>query len=207
MPQTARPTLEQVARHCGVSTATVSKVLNHRPDVAPTTRTQVEAALEQMGYVPSTGPRTVNALHEVHVVVNTVLNAYVMQALDGILSAAASERVEILVDSLDAHGEPSGAPLSQRWCEHAVRRGRAGVILVTAEMSPEQRRRLESLGIAVVAVDPVDPLDDGLVSIGGANFTGGVQAAGHLIELGHTRFGFAGAIIDRLPGASAFTGS
>ena len=40
-----RATLKVVARTAGVSTATASKVLNHRPDVAADTRERVEAAL------------------------------------------------------------------------------------------------------------------------------------------------------------------
>ena len=52
-----RATLKVVARAAGVSTATASKVLNHRPDVAPDTRERVEAALREHGYEPTTGPR------------------------------------------------------------------------------------------------------------------------------------------------------
>ena len=44
------PTLAEIARAAGVSTPTVSKVLNGRSDVAPATRARVEELLHEHGY-------------------------------------------------------------------------------------------------------------------------------------------------------------
>lgn len=65
-----------------------------------------------MAYVPTTGPRNLNALKEVHVVFNTVTNMYVMQVLGGVLSAATDEGVEVFVDSLAMEGEEKSTALS-----------------------------------------------------------------------------------------------
>ena len=46
-------TIKDIARICKVSTQTVSRVLNNRVDVAPTTRTTVEQAIAELGYEPS----------------------------------------------------------------------------------------------------------------------------------------------------------
>ncbi|MEU4172156.1 LacI family DNA-binding transcriptional regulator [Streptomyces sp. NPDC026665] len=55
-PQRGGATLKQVAEACGLSTGTVSNVLN-RPDVvAEKTRQKVEAAVAELGYVRPTGP-------------------------------------------------------------------------------------------------------------------------------------------------------
>jgi len=48
-----RVTIRQVAREAGVSTQTVSRVFNHRPDVAPETRKRVQQVIERLGYHPS----------------------------------------------------------------------------------------------------------------------------------------------------------
>ncbi len=188
----ARPTLEQVARAAGVSKATASKVLNHRPGVSSGTRRRVEEAIGRVAYVPSTGPRKANALKEVHVVFNTVVNMYVMQVLEGVLQAASGRGVEVLVDSLALEPGASGGPLSEEWIRHLASRRRTGVILVTAELTAQQRSLLKELGIALVVVDPIDPLDQEIPSVGATNFTGGVQATSHLLNLGHRRIGFAG---------------
>jgi len=46
-------TITQVARAAGVSTQTVSRVINERPDVAPETRLRVQGVIEQLDYRPN----------------------------------------------------------------------------------------------------------------------------------------------------------
>jgi len=53
----ARPTLEEVAVLAGVSTATVSRVLNHSPRVSDSARAAVEGAVARLGYVPNPAAR------------------------------------------------------------------------------------------------------------------------------------------------------
>src|SRR5258707_9483739 len=48
-----KPTIEDIARLAGVSRGTVSRVLNHRPDVDRQTRARVLRVIEEQGYVPS----------------------------------------------------------------------------------------------------------------------------------------------------------
>ncbi|MFW6139267.1 MAG: LacI family DNA-binding transcriptional regulator [Spirochaetota bacterium] len=48
-----RVTIKQVAFEAGVSTQTVSRVLNNRPDVAPETRRRVKKVIKKLGYHPS----------------------------------------------------------------------------------------------------------------------------------------------------------
>lgn len=45
-----RLTMREVAEQAGVSTQTVSRVLNHRPDVAPETRQRVQQIIDRLGY-------------------------------------------------------------------------------------------------------------------------------------------------------------
>lgn len=56
-----RVTMKDVAADCGVSTQTVSRVINNRPDVAPDTRERVENAIARLGYRPSAVARTLVA--------------------------------------------------------------------------------------------------------------------------------------------------
>ena len=44
------PTIRDVARHAGVSAATVSRVLNDSPLVVEPTRARVQAAVDELGY-------------------------------------------------------------------------------------------------------------------------------------------------------------
>src|ERR1700747_3534451 len=49
----ARPTIYDVARLAGVSTATVSRALNGTGQIAPATRSAIDAAVEELGYRPN----------------------------------------------------------------------------------------------------------------------------------------------------------
>jgi len=52
------PTLEAVAERAGVSRSTVSRVVNGSPKVAPTVRSAVERAIDELGYVPNHAARS-----------------------------------------------------------------------------------------------------------------------------------------------------
>ena len=51
---TKNHTIRDVAREAGVSVATVSRVLNNKPDASPVTRRKVEDAIGKLGYARST---------------------------------------------------------------------------------------------------------------------------------------------------------
>ncbi|MCR4588667.1 MAG: LacI family transcriptional regulator [Lachnospiraceae bacterium] len=46
--------IRDVAAHAGVAISTVSKVINHYPNVSEATRVKVEQAIEELGFVPNT---------------------------------------------------------------------------------------------------------------------------------------------------------
>ncbi|MFD6178556.1 MULTISPECIES: LacI family DNA-binding transcriptional regulator [unclassified Isoptericola] len=53
MASAGRPTVRDIARHAGVSVATVSRVTRDDPKVAPATRERVQASIDALGYTPS----------------------------------------------------------------------------------------------------------------------------------------------------------
>jgi LacI family transcriptional regulator len=169
-------------------------VLNHRPDVAEATRRRVEAALQEHGYQPTTGPRPAGADHVVSVVFDTLENTYSTQVLRGVLAAAQEMDVGIVVDELcpvdGARDADPGARLTQAWIRAAARR-RFGVLTVTTALRPGQVATFARTGLPLVAIDPPSA-DDSVISVASTNFTGGVQAASHLVELGHRRIALAG---------------
>ena len=83
------------------------------------------------------------------------------------------------------------------------RRAHLGVIVVTTEVTPEPRgRRRKARSRRWWRWTPSsarDSDDDGLVSVGATNWTGGVQATEHLLNLGHRRIGFAGGAVKSQP--------
>ena len=52
-----RPSMFEVAKLAGVSHQTVSRVINHSPDVSDATRERVQKAIDELGYRPSNSAR------------------------------------------------------------------------------------------------------------------------------------------------------
>src|SRR5207237_2398428 len=50
---TGKLTIKEIARLANVSKTTVSRVLNHKPDVDPDTRERILHIIEEQGFVPS----------------------------------------------------------------------------------------------------------------------------------------------------------
>lgn len=50
-------TIRDIARECGVSVSTVSRVLNNRPDVSEAVRRQILSVVERQGYIPNNSAR------------------------------------------------------------------------------------------------------------------------------------------------------
>jgi LacI family transcriptional regulator len=57
---TKKVTIKEVAQAAGVSTQTVSRVINSRPDVSPTTRARVEKVITELGYSPNVLARSLS---------------------------------------------------------------------------------------------------------------------------------------------------
>jgi LacI family transcriptional regulator len=176
-----RPTLGLVAADAGVSLATVSKVVNGREDVAPATRERVRRLLEQHNYVApsrrrSAGPRLVD------MVVRGLDSQWAMEIIRGVTGSD----LDVVVSSA------TDAPDPDRWAEHLARAGRAGVIVVTSEFGSTQKEVFARAGLPCVVVDPVDLPDPDVPSVGATNWSGGLAATRHLIQLGHRRIGVIG---------------
>jgi LacI family transcriptional regulator len=109
-----RPRLANIASAAGVSVATVSKVLDGREDVAPTTRALVEDLLQQHYYIG----RSANRHPTVELLFHGPLTSYCMEVLEGMFPAAAEAGVAVVVGK-GAPGAvlPQGrsAPPPGRW--------------------------------------------------------------------------------------------
>jgi len=53
-------TIKDVAQAAGVSTQTVSRVINYRPDVSPETRARVQQVIQELGYSPNVIARSLS---------------------------------------------------------------------------------------------------------------------------------------------------
>ncbi len=87
-PLARRVTIVDVARHAGVSTTTVSKVLRNAYGASPTMRAKVRAAIADLGYRPHAGARGMRGqTYTVGVMLPDIRNPFFPDILDGLTEA------------------------------------------------------------------------------------------------------------------------
>lgn len=176
----ARVKLNELADQAGVSLSTVSKVLNGRSDVSKATRERVEALLEQQGYQRRAGLPNRGTLIEV--VFPELETAWAMEIIRGVENVARANGLSVVLTESGNRHSPAA-----EWVEGVMRRRPVGVVLVFSDLVEEAKAKLRSRAIPFVIIDPAgDPAPD-VPSVGSANWSGGLMATRHLIELGHTR--------------------
>ncbi len=81
-----RVTIEDVAKRAGVSTATVSRVLNKTANVSPKTVTRVETAVDELGYVLHTAARVLsnNKTNNIGIILPATSNPFLTSLLESI---------------------------------------------------------------------------------------------------------------------------
>ena len=119
----ARVTLLDVARHCGVSRATVSLVLNDSPLVAAKTRDRVRQAMTELGYVYNRAAASLRTQHSdaIGVVLTNITNPYFAEFAAGLQDTLTSSGT---VPLLAVSGEDRDTAASPRQIAGRTRRGR-----------------------------------------------------------------------------------
>jgi DNA-binding LacI/PurR family transcriptional regulator len=179
------PTLAVVAREAGVSVPTASKVVNGREDVAPETRRRVTEALDRLGYVRRPRFDAAKPPALVDLVVHSLNSSWSGAVLHGVEEAAHDAGLEVVV-SAGLTRQRCGRP-ERGWLDKLIARGSSGVLFNLAELTASQYAWLEQHRIPFVMIDPVLEPPAGVVSVGAANWQGGLSATEHLLALGHER--------------------
>lgn len=95
----AAPTLEDVARLAGVSTASISRALNEPDKVAEATRKRIEKAIDALGYTPHFGGRALASrrTNTVGAIIPSMANAMFASGLQAFQEELSTEGVTLLV--------------------------------------------------------------------------------------------------------------
>jgi DNA-binding LacI/PurR family transcriptional regulator len=187
----ARVTLIDVARHCGVSRATVSLVLNDSPLVAAKTRDRVHQAMVELGYVYNRAAASLRTQHSdaIGVVLTNITNPYFAEFATGVQDILTSrETVPLLAIS----GE--NRDLQHRLVKSLVERNVDGIVLIPAHgTAPADLPDLLGTPLVLMA-RRLKGMDADYV--GAQNRDGGYEAAEHLYSHGCRRIAFVGGYAD-----------
>ena len=187
----ARVTLTDVARHCGVSRATVSLVLNESPLVAAKTRDRVHQAMVELGYVYNRAAASLRTQHSdaIGVVLTNITNPYFAEFAAGLQDALTSSGTIAL---LAVSGEERA--LQHRLVKSLVERNVDGIVLVPAHgTGPGELPDLLGTPLVLLA-RRLNGLD--VDYVGAQNRDGGYAAAEHLYSHGCRRIAFVGGFTD-----------
>ncbi|MBN1535385.1 MAG: LacI family DNA-binding transcriptional regulator [Anaerolineales bacterium] len=190
-----RATIKQVAKAAGVSTQTVSRVINNRPDVAPETRERVRTVIDEMGYQPSALARSLIQQRSYTLGVVTAGLKYIgpSRTLNGITSQAETMGYTLLLKELSHFDTEDIEPIvsnllsrhvdgivwavpevgeNHQWVEHALTDIPVPIVFLTMEKRPK---------LSIVKID---------------NYFGAKVATEHLLQQGYRHIGHISGPMD-----------
>jgi DNA-binding LacI/PurR family transcriptional regulator len=178
--------IKQVAQHAGVSPGTVSNVLNWPERVAAETRTRVEEAIRELGFVRNGSASTLRAGQSstIGLMVLDLGNPFftdVARAVEDVVS----ERGYAFILSSSGGSEDRERRNLLVFAEQRVR----GVLITPLEDDCEHIDRLRDRGVAVVLLDHPTPRAN-QCSVTVDDVAGGELATRHLLEQGARSIAF-----------------
>src|SRR5512140_1669497 len=186
MNSNKRPTIKEVARIAGVSTQTVSRVINERPDVAPETRERIRLTIDELGYQPSALARSLiqQRSYTLGVVTAGLKHIGPSRTLNGITSAAEEAGYSVLLKELPRFDAEDVIPIFQALLSRHV----DGIIWAVPEIGENRNWVYNSPSdIDVPLVYITMETRDNLSMVSVDNYLGGRMAMSHLIEQGYQR--------------------
>ncbi|MEA4966401.1 MAG: LacI family DNA-binding transcriptional regulator [Oscillospiraceae bacterium] len=148
--------IKDIALHCGVSTATVSKALNDQPDIGKGTRERVKAAAAELGYLPNAAARALRTKRSYSIGVLFV---------DQMQSGLAHEYFSVILNSLKTEAEKLGYDITffsqnvggrcMTYTEHCRYRNMDGVVIACVNFEDPEVLELVGSGIPTVTIDHI----------------------------------------------------
>ncbi len=187
--------IKKISEMTGLSTATVSHVLNGKRKVSEENRQKVLLAARQIGYRPNLAARMLRTQKSNTIALvfptdeaNRNANFFYMDVLLGIRKKLSETDYSVLVSNYNAQAE---SERSLRGMEVLQNQWLDGVILVPSSRNPNQLNMLNEMGVPFVLTDRrVDGSDFSCVD--SDNETGAFEAVSLLARSGKNRIGLIG---------------
>jgi LacI family transcriptional regulator len=183
----ANVTIKDVARLSGVSSMTVSRVINGSERVSPETRQRVESAIAELGYVPSRLARGLirQKTGTLALIVPDVANPFFTLIVRGAEDVARRAGYRMILADTRAD-----LTIERDVIEEMLAHRVEGIMIApVSNRSKGHLQRLARYGVEFVLIDrTVSGVESDVVT--GDNVGGARRLVEHLISLGHRRIGF-----------------
>src|SRR5207245_1787878 len=178
-------TLDDVARHVGVTSATVSNVITGKGSVSENTRSRVFAAIEELGYQPNLVARSLarRKTFILALVLPTIANPFYAEIAEEIERVARQHGYQLLLCNTHKDttiGREHLKGLSSRWVD--------GLLVMGGSLSVPDMFATARRGQPLVLCIPSENEQNAALPVVDIDFRyAGELAARHLLELGHHR--------------------
>ena len=183
-------TINDVAKHAGVSIKTVSRVTNHEPSVKQSTIEKVNASIEFLDYQPNLAARNLAGTksYVIGFIYDNPNAYYVIDMQNGILSSCKNSGYELLIHPCNAKSDNICDELTT-----LVKHARLAGLVLTPPLSEDPRvlKALDNIDanyVRIIAGEQVTS-DTGLAILINDKH-GAISITQHLIDLGHKNIAF-----------------
>ncbi|MBR9726701.1 LacI family DNA-binding transcriptional regulator [Shewanella intestini] len=199
-------TINDVAKHAGVSIKTVSRVTNKEPSVRQVTIDKVTAAINELNYQPNVAARNLasTSAYVIGFIYDNSNAYYVIDMQNGILSSCKDKGFELLINPCDSRCENICEQLTSM-----VKQARLAGLVLTPPLSedPKILAALDAISanyVRIVAGEENDGNETLTVLVN--DKVGAISITQHLIELGHRHIGFISGDEDHESTKARFNG-
>lgn len=181
-------TLKEIAAECGVSVASVSKALNHMPDIGPKTAERIRLKALEMGYHPNTAARALktNRSYSIGLLYDDITSVGLTHEYYVGLLNAVKQQAEAAGYTVTSVNNMLGGRRTT-YLEHCQHRNCNGVIIVNKDFSDPSVVELANSSLPVVTVDY---MFNGCSAVVSDNIQGMHELMKYVYDQGHRRIAF-----------------
>lgn len=180
--------IKDVAREAGVSTATVSHVINNTRFVSDETRARVMRAIELCSYYPNANARSLASgrSRTLGLLISDISNPFFPELVKSIETAAFERGYDVVLSNTNYDAERTS-----NYVRRIIERKVAGVALMTSELDASLIAELARRHVSVVFLD-LGSTGTRMSNLCVDYAVGIDEAISHLVALGHTSLAFIG---------------
>jgi LacI family transcriptional regulator len=175
------PTIHDVARLAGVSPITVSRVINNSGYISQKTRERVQAAIDELGYVPNIIARSLRSKRTstLALVITDITNPFFTSLARGVEDTASDAGFNVIFCNTDESIQEE-----EKYVNLLLQKQVDGILLVPAHSASPSIDRIQEQETAVVILDR--KVNNARVDVVRCDSEmGAYQLTGLLIEKGH----------------------
>ncbi len=184
-----RATINDVAKYCGLSIATVSRIINNTDyPVSDEARRKVQQAVKELNYNPNMLGRYLkfNQSNEVGIIIPHISNYYYTELVSGINDSLVHSGYNVLL--CDSYRNPE---YEKKQVQYLLQKKVKGIIISTISTDTAWIKETVPDTVALVAIE--QHLDNNVHYVGMNSEKGARMAVRYLYEKGHRRIAFASA--------------